>query len=137
MFCDEGFQATGTINLNGASIGAQLNFRGAHLDGKGEAPLTAQRLTVTASMFCDEGFQATGTINLNGASVGAQLNFRGAHLDGKDGPALTAQRLTVTESMFCDEGFRAHRGDLSERRQHRRPSYTFAARTWTARTGPL
>ena len=37
MFCGEGFQADGTINLLGASIGGQLDLSGAHLDGKGGA----------------------------------------------------------------------------------------------------
>jgi hypothetical protein len=37
-------QAYGEVKLAGASIGGQLIFRGAHLDGKGEAALTADGL---------------------------------------------------------------------------------------------
>jgi hypothetical protein len=103
----EGFQAAGAINLNGASIGGQRSFSGAHLDGKDGRALIAQGLTVTRAMFCDEGFQADGAINLNGASIGSQLIFSGAHLDGKDGRALAAEGLTVIEDMFCGEGFQA------------------------------
>jgi hypothetical protein len=107
MLCREGFQADGTIDLISASIGSQLDFSGAHLDGKDGRALTAQGLTVTESMFCREGFQAAGQIYLSGASIGGQLDFSGAHLDGKDGPALTARGLTVTESMLCYVGFQA------------------------------
>ena len=63
MLCREGFQAAGEVNLLGASIG-QLDFSGAHLDGKDRPALTAQRLTVTSEMFCDKGFKADGELYL-------------------------------------------------------------------------
>jgi hypothetical protein len=70
MFCDDGFQAAGTINLNAASIGAQLNFSGAHLDGKDGPALKGQRLTVTQDMFCRAGFKANSAIDLADARIG-------------------------------------------------------------------
>ena len=110
MYCDEGFQADGMIDLLGARIGSQLSFRGAHLDGKDGPALTAQRLTVATDLRCDGGFQADGGVDLNGASIGGQLVFSGAHLDGKGGAALTADELTVARAMYCDGGFQADGG---------------------------
>jgi hypothetical protein len=107
MFCREGFQANGEIDLTGASIGGSLDFSGAHMDGKGGRALTAQGLTVTGDMFCGEGFQASGEINLLGASIGRQLIFIGAYLDGANGRALSAPGLTVTGGMLCRAGFQA------------------------------
>ena len=61
MFCGEGFQVDGELYLSGASIGEQLVFSGAYLDGKGGPALTAQRLTVTATMLCRaKGSRPTG-----------------------------------------------------------------------------
>jgi len=107
MFCDEGFQADGEINLLGASIGSQFSLSGAHLDGNGGPALRAQSLTVTGAMLCGEGFRADGTIDLLGADIGGEFSLSGAHLDGKDGPALSAQSFTVTGDMRCDRGFQA------------------------------
>src|SRR6266851_2438751 len=106
----------------GASIGGELNFQGAQLDGRGGHALAADGLSVAGGVVCNQvpgkpepgqenRFRACGGIKLAGASVkqlrftGAQ--FRGAELDGKKGPALHAQDLTVTYEMFFDRGFSA------------------------------
>ncbi|ABH00253.1 MULTISPECIES: hypothetical protein [Rhodococcus] len=115
MLCNEGFKATSTekdaVSLSGASIGAQLNFEGAHLDSKAGTALDGDGLRVTAGMFCNEGFKATSTkkdaVRLPGATVGSELNFKGAHVDSKAGTALQAHGLRVTAGMFCNEGFKA------------------------------
>jgi len=108
MFCEE-LGADGKVDLTGASIGGDLVFAGAHLDGKGGPALTAERLTVTRGMKCERfkaaQFQADGKVDLTGASIAGDLVFAGAHLDGRGGPALTAQGLTVTADMFCGRGF--------------------------------
>lgn len=115
MLCNEGFKATSTekdaVSLSGASIGAQLNFEGAHLDSKAGTALDGDGLRVTAGMFCNEGFKATSTkkdaVSLLGANIGGQLNFKGAHLESKAGTALQADSLSVAADMFCDEQFTA------------------------------
>ncbi len=71
MYCDEGFQARGEVRLPAASIGGQLIFSGAHLDGMDGPALYARSLTVAKDMFCDEAFQADGTVDLTGAEIGA------------------------------------------------------------------
>ena len=127
MFCDKGFQAYGKIGLSGASIGGQLIFRGAHLDGKGEPALIADGLKVADAMFCDEGFRACEEVRLVGALIRRPLHLDGAYLDGIDGPALTADGLSATD-IFCRDRFQAHgnihlhsaniRGALDLRRAH-------------------
>ena len=76
MLCVEGFEADGEINLLGASIGTQLNLRGAHLNGNDGPALNAQGLTVGAGMFCVGGFRADGEINLAHAKIGALVDAR-------------------------------------------------------------
>ncbi len=108
MYCSDGFQANGQINLEDASIGGLLAFRGANLNGSEGRALYADRLTVAASMYCNQGFQANGEISLAGASIGGQLTFRGANLNGRGGRALSAVALTVTADMLITDGFQAN-----------------------------
>jgi hypothetical protein len=102
----------GPIRLLDAKINGTFMLRGTHLDGKNEAALAADGLTVTADIFCDRGFRADGEVSLVSASVDGGVSFRAAHLDGKDGRALNAELLTVTREMFCHEGFQAA-GEIS------------------------
>ena len=106
MYCNDGFLAQGEVKLSGASIGGQLIFRGAYLDGNGESALTADGLKVSDAMFCDEGFQTCGEVRLVGARVAGPLHLNAAHLDGNGEPALTADGLTVAD-LFGRQGFQA------------------------------
>jgi hypothetical protein len=83
----------GPIRLLDAKINGTFMLRGTHLDGKNEAALAADGLTVTADIFCDRGFRADGEVSLVSASVDGGVSFRAAHLDGKDGRALNAELL--------------------------------------------
>ena len=65
------------VSLNGASIGGEAHFGGAHLNGKDGPALSAGGLTVTGNMLCIEGFEADGMVSLFGASIGGELNFGG------------------------------------------------------------
>lgn len=76
MLCDERFRADGTVDLASARIGAQLNFKGACLNGKDGTALVAQRLTVAGELFCDGGFHAEGQVDLARAAIGNLVDER-------------------------------------------------------------
>ncbi len=91
--------AAGTVDVNAAEIGGQLDCTDATLDGKGGKALNAQGVTVGQSLFLSN-LTATGTVDVTGAQIGGQLSCTGARLDGKGGDALNAQRLRVTQGLI-------------------------------------
>jgi adhesin HecA-like repeat protein len=104
---NEGFTATGEVNLVGANIGGKLSLRGATLTNPGGLALSAERLIVDVDMVCREGFKTTGEVNLLGAHIGGNLDLDRATLDNPDGLALNADRLTVGQDMACRAAFTA------------------------------
>jgi hypothetical protein len=98
------FHATGEVSLAGASIGGQLECKGARFEGAGGAALNAEGVQVTGSAFlCAEGntpFHATGEVSLSGASIGGQLECKGAQFDNAKGDALNAEAVRVTGALF-------------------------------------
>lgn len=124
-----GFAATGhghlgTVRLLGATIGGQLNFRGAKLnnlenrDSETGPALSADGITVGSDAYLDEKFSATGhgrqgAIRLVGATIGGQLHMSRACLINKTGPALRAEGIIVhSDARFCDEFTAMGHGDL-------------------------
>jgi len=105
MLCDKGFQADGLVHLNGARIGGNLIFEGAHLDGKGGRALSADNLTVDQDMECDR-LTADGEVLLGG-HIGL-LSFQGAALNNRGGCALMSDGLRVDKVMFCRNGFTSY-----------------------------
>jgi hypothetical protein len=94
MTCQNGFTATGTIDLVDAHIG-HLDLRGAVLNNPGGDALLADHLTIDREMFCTDGFTAHGTIRLIGAEFGRLLSFKDAVLSNPDALALDLQGATV------------------------------------------
>jgi hypothetical protein len=106
-----GLTATGTVDVNSARIGGQLDCDGSTLDGGRDSEgnpqlaLHAQGAEIGAGLFL-RGLTATGTVAVIGARIGGQLDCEGATLDGgrdKKGnqqDALFAQRLKVTQGFF-------------------------------------
>ena len=107
MFCSDGFQAEGTVNLQGARVDGSLIFDGASLKAAttpGTA-LSAPSLAVGQDMFCANQFQAEGTVNLQGAHVSGSLVLTSASMKGPDasGTVLNAPSLAVDQDMSCRE----------------------------------
>ncbi len=107
VYCGEGFQAEGEVQLAGAHIGGQLDLTGAKLVSPGGAALAADGITVDSSVYCGEGFQAEGEVQLPGAQIDGELVLTGAKLVSPGGAALTADQITVDSSVHCGEGFKA------------------------------
>ncbi len=101
------FETKGTVDLSMASIGDQLSFIGAQLDGNGSDSILAQRIEVGESLLmrADEDhdtnrFQAIGTIKLLGAKIRGRLDLSGAKLDGRGSLALGMWNAEIGEDIF-------------------------------------
>jgi hypothetical protein len=87
MFLRNGFSTNGTVCLQAAQIGGQLDCSKAHLRGTPFA-FIADRANIGQDLLLHE-FQADGTVHLNGTKVGQQLTFRSAKLaTATTGPAV-------------------------------------------------
>lgn len=116
-FFTEGFTAVGhdsqgTVRLLGASIGGQLNLRGAELTNEAGPALFADGVSVGSSAFLDDKFTAIGhgalgTVRLFGATIGGLLSMSGAKVTNNAGPALVATELTAESSASLAQGFTA------------------------------
>ena len=69
--------ATGTVAVNGARIGGQVDLSGATLNGNGETALNGQALTAGQDLFLRD-MNATGTVDVSGARIGGQVSLSGA-----------------------------------------------------------
>ena len=102
MFCDEGFSASGEVNLLGAHIGGQLSCTGGQFSNADGRAISAAGLTVDRDMFCGEGFSASGEVGLLGAHIGGVLDCRGGHFFNPDGLALDLERATVSGPLLIE-----------------------------------
>jgi len=109
VFLRDGFGATGTVDLNRAKIGGQLDCSKGQFDGKGGRAINAQDAVIGQSVFfSEEGFSTIGTVDLNGAKIGGQLDCSKGRFDGNGGRAINAQNAETGESVFfSEEGFLA------------------------------
>ena len=111
VFLDDGFTATGAVQLLQADITGQLICGGAQLtsaDSHGGA-LVADGVKVGGGVFLDSGFTAAGAVRLSGAEITGQLMCGGAQLTGTDdnGGALVAITMKVSGDVFLNDGFTA------------------------------
>ncbi|MGR7023754.1 hypothetical protein [Geodermatophilus sp. URMC 62] len=106
VFCGEGFEADGAVQLVSASVGV-LHLSGGKFRHPGGTALNADGAQATGGVFCGEGFEAEGAVRLVGASVGGQLHLSGGKLRNPGGNALEADRVQIGGGVFCEEGFEA------------------------------
>jgi len=91
--------ATGTVDLNAAKIGGQLDCTRATLNGEGQMALNAQGVETQQHLFLRK-LTATGRVDVNGAKIGGQLDCTGATLNGEGQMALNAQGVETGQSVF-------------------------------------
>ena len=101
-----GFQATGLVDLTGATIDGQLDCAGGKFLAQDKA-LNCNGISVRADVFLSEGFAAQGEVNLVGAKIGGQLDCdRGKFLAAI--MALNCNGISVGASVFLRNEFEAH-----------------------------
>ena len=101
-----GFQATGLVDLAGATIDGQLDCAGGKFLAKGLA-LNCDTISVGAAVFLRTGFEAQGEVKLVGAKIGGQLDCdRGKFLAAI--MALNCNGISVGASVFLRNELEAH-----------------------------
>ena len=101
-----GFQATGLVDLTGATIDGQLDCAGGKFLAKGLA-LNCDTISVGAAVFLRTGFEAQGEVKLVGAKIGRQLDCdRGKFLAAI--MALNCNGISVGASVFLRNELEAH-----------------------------
>lgn len=115
MSLEDGFIATGagdrgTVSLQSAQIGSQLNAAGAKLTNASGPALHAHGLQVNEDVNLRYGFSATGagaggTLSLVGARIGGMFSAADAQLTNDSGPAMNAEHLQVGEDLVLTDGF--------------------------------
>jgi len=100
-----GFQATGLVDLTGATIDGQLDCAGGKFLAKGLA-LNCDTISVGAAVFLRTGFEAQGEVKLVGAKIGGQLSCTGGKFLAK-GLALNCDTMSVGAAVFLRTGFEA------------------------------
>lgn len=101
---DECFQAYGTVGLENAWIGGQLDCKdGQFLPELGNA-LNFDAARVDGSVFLDRKFYARGVVRLIGASIGGQLSCRGGHFSNtdKNKAAMSCENSSVRRVLIFD-----------------------------------
>lgn len=91
-----GLVAHGTVQLNGAVVGGQVNLNDAVLDAPGGTALHAEVLAVGTDLHAMR-LRARGRVNLSGARIPRQLNLAHARLSNPDGHALRASSSVIGE----------------------------------------
>jgi hypothetical protein len=106
-----GFQAQGTVNLAGATIGGNLDCDEGHFTGENKnAALIAYGAKIEGSVFLCGG-KAEGQVNLVTSSVGGNLVCDGRQfISNCKGPALHAGGAQILGNVLLQNGFRAEGG---------------------------
>jgi hypothetical protein len=122
-----GARVTGSLDLEGATLGRWLLLRDCWLDGPVNLShatavtvrmpgchlpgLVAENFHASADLMLEHGFTAYGEVNLARAQIGGMLSMAGAVLNRPGGVALDASRLAVVHHVRLDAGFIA-RGEV-------------------------
>ena len=112
VFLCNGFHATGSISLLGATIGGNLECYKGSFDGQNGDALNAQSTEIKGSVLLSDDFHATGRVSLSSATIGGNLDCKHGTFEhaGSKEYALTAMNIDVEGSMFLSEGFKSMGG---------------------------
>jgi hypothetical protein len=113
VFLDEGFEATGRVDLSGTSIGGVLDCQSGIFCNpqvppfKKDTSLIAQGVQVNQAVLLCSGFRSDGEVNFLYASIGAELNCDNAEFINQGGDALTLQGADIKNNVLFRNGFYA------------------------------
>ncbi|MEP0943222.1 MAG: hypothetical protein ABJH20_16080 [Rhizobiaceae bacterium] len=104
ILLQDGFCATGTVELVGSRIGGYLSCRNGRFLHS-ELSIDASGATIGANCNLDKGFIASGTVKLSGAQIDGALSCRDATFSCRD-KALHAPRIKVANNVDLGEDCR-------------------------------
>jgi len=102
IFLDNGFRSVGHIQLDGATIGRNLNGSGGGFEAKWDYPLSCVDMAVHGSALFRETI-CLGGIRLSAATIGGDLDFRGADLLSRSDLVLSCDRSRVEGWFFFNQ----------------------------------
>jgi hypothetical protein len=108
-----GFEAQGTVRFVGATIGGELNLRGARVVHPEGPSVHATGAQVGATLFLTDGFHAEGEVRILGVVVGGDLHITDATIVGSPSRrtghglrAITLTRARITGDVSLIQGIR-------------------------------
>jgi len=99
VFLNNGFAATGLVDLIAARVNGQLNCSDGTFDGTGGEALDCDAMTVGADVFLREGFVAIGPVNLMRVQIDGNLGCPKAEFQG----VLDCEGLRVGGGMYWQD----------------------------------
>lgn len=108
LLLDDGFTASGPLNLTDAAIGGSLRLSGGRLAGTGGRALFADRIVVGGTCYARR-LRSDGELRLPGAQITGNLDLSGADLASPTGDAVDLTGVSVGGSLLAGR----HSGDRS------------------------
>lgn len=93
----------GTVELQSALVGGQLNLTATTVRDCGAVSLEATGIRIGTNCWLNEGFVANGSVVLSGGNIGGLVSVTRAVLNGGDGDALHADRCEVRGNVWLQE----------------------------------
>jgi len=100
VFFEEGFRATGTIQLSGARINGHVSCKGATILVENGEALCLHSAEVNGDVYLSAGFESLGNVHLGAVRIRGSLYCDGAIMSVKKGDALSAWGSTVGGSVY-------------------------------------
>lgn len=107
VFLDNGFEATGKVDLSGTSIGGILDCQGGEFHNPQGAALKAQGVKVTQAVLLCSEFHSTGEVDFLNAAIGSELNCDNGNFINQGGKALIFQGADIKNNILFRNGFYA------------------------------
>jgi uncharacterized protein YjbI with pentapeptide repeats len=93
----------GTVELQSALVGGQLNLTATTVRDCGAISLEATGIRIGTNCWLNEGFAADGSVVLSGGTIGGLLSVTRSVLNGSQGDALRADRCEVRGNVWLQE----------------------------------
>jgi hypothetical protein len=100
LLLDDGFDATGPVDLTDAQIGGSLRLSAGRLRGAGGYALVADRVVVEGTWYARR-LRADAELRLPGARITGNADLAGAQLASPSGDALDVTGIAIGGSMLA------------------------------------
>jgi hypothetical protein len=115
IFATKGFVAIGSVNLNFATIGGNLDCENGHFVHRPKiedkdaqvAALDLQCTNIKGYALLRNGFQSDGSVNLVNAIVGAHLDCQASRFLNPGGYAILGNNARISNGLILRNGFYA------------------------------
>ena len=96
------------VQLNGATIGGHLSFKGATFPSKKPLVLSFVKSRISGNVFLDDGFVSQGGVDLSGSNIEGQFSCTGGSFQNPDDVSLNFDYATIRQGAFLGESFKTN-----------------------------